>query len=258
MKYSVRISCLEIYHENVYDLMSDDKRPTSLAIREHAIEGFFLEGSKLISCTHFKQACSIIDIAMRRRHIGENDVNVRSSRSHCITEIYVDVSSSPREDTQSDKNTDEIQNENLDNDSDHSHRKSESDNALHTSRFGKVSGDYVKSGKLSLIDLAGSERLKSTRTTRTRLQEAGFINKSLYVLGKVIAGLARTHGDLNHRDVPYRDSKLTKLLINSLGGRGRTMLIACVTEASGCQMETLRTLKFRSVRPLQPRLRPFD
>ena len=76
------------------------------------------------------------------------------------------------------------------------------------------------------------------------LQEAGFINRSLYVLGKVIAGLVRTGGDLNHKDVPYRDSKLTKLLIASLGGRSRTMIIACVSEAGGSQAETLRTLKF--------------
>jgi Kinesin motor domain len=54
-----------------------------------------------------------------------------------------------------------------------------------------------------------------------------------------------TAGDLNHRDVPYRDSKLTKLLISSLGGKTRTLLVACVTEASGSQVETLRTLKFR-------------
>ena len=60
----------------------------------------------------------------------------------------------------------------------------------------------------------------------------------------MIAGLVRTGGDLNHRDVPFRDSKLTKLLISSLGGHTRTLLVACVTEASGSQIETLRTLKF--------------
>jgi hypothetical protein len=251
MKYSVRISCLEIYHENVYDLLSDDRKPASLPVREHAIEGFFLEGSKMVTCTNFKQACSVIDIAMRHRHIGENDVNIRSNRSHCITEIYVDVTN--ESDTNNENNATSTDEE------------KGNDAAGGTgSRLFRQADGVMKSGKLSLIDLAGSERLKSSRTTRTRLQEAGFINKSLYVLGKVIAGLARTHGDLNHRDVPYRDSKLTKLLINSLGGRGRTMLIACVTEASGCQAETLRTLKFsmscariknRPVRFLDPQQR---
>jgi len=67
------------------------------------------------------------------------------------------------------------------------------------------------------------------------------------VLGKVIAGLVRTGGDLNHKDVPYRDSKLTKLLIASLCGRSRTLLISCVSEAKSSQAETLRTLKFRYI-----------
>jgi hypothetical protein len=65
------------------------------------------------------------------------------------------------------------------------------------------------------------------------------------VLGKVIAGLVRTNGDRNHKDVPFRDSKLTRLLIESLGGKAKTMLVACVGEGSGSLQETLRTLKFR-------------
>ena len=75
-------------------------------------------------------------------------------------------------------------------------------------------------------------------------QEAGFINKSLFILGKVIAGLAVTGGDASSRLVPYRDSKLTKLLIGSLGGRGRTLMIACVRDGKANLTETLRTLKF--------------
>lgn len=75
-------------------------------------------------------------------------------------------------------------------------------------------------------------------------QEAGFINKSLFILGKVIAGLAVTGGDSSSRLVPYRDSKLTKLLIGSLGGRGRTLMIACVRDGKSNLIETLRTLKF--------------
>lgn len=67
----------------------------------------------------------------------------------------------------------------------------------------------------------------------------------LMIVGKVIAGLVRTNGDLNHKDVPFRDSKLTKLLISSLGGNCRTLVVACVSEAKGSQAETLRTLKFR-------------
>mmetsp|Transcript_24967 Transcript_24967/g.22682 ORF Transcript_24967/g.22682 Transcript_24967/m.22682 type:complete len:1033 (+) Transcript_24967:86-3184(+) len=228
-KFSVRLSCLEIYHENVYDLLSDERNRPSLAIREHSIEGFFLEGCKMVSCQTFKQACSVIDIAMRNRHIGEHELNARSSRSHCITEIYIDLPNRRESPVDNLEESDEIDNS-----------SSSKTNNSTTIR----QRDFVSTGKLTLVDLAGSERLKSTHSTGKVLQDAGYINKSLYVLGKVIAGLARTHGDINHRDVPYRDSKLTKILINSLGGRGRTLLIACVTEASGSQAETLRTLKF--------------
>lgn len=103
--------------------------------------------------------------------------------------------------------------------------------------------EAVTRGKMSLVDLAGSERLKDTNSTGKVLQEAGFINRSLYILGKVIAGLVRTNGDITHKDVPYRDSKLTKLLIASLV-HSHSLLIACVSEAKGSQLETLRTLKF--------------
>lgn len=91
---------------------------------------------------------------------------------------------------------------------------------------------------------AGSERLKQTKSVGEASQEAGFINKSLFVLGKVIAGLAVTGGDSSSRLVPFRDSKLTKLLIGSLGGRGRTLMIACVRDGKSNVIETLRTLKF--------------
>ena len=191
----------------------------SLPVRENPSEGFFLEGSKAIECATRKAAFKVIDSAMKNRHIGEHDMNSRSSRSHCLTEINISIPTT--------RDTSESVDDMNDYDDDIAKKR-----------------NYVVLGRMSLVDLAGSERLKSTKSTGKVLQEAGFINKSLYVLGKVIAGLVRTHGDRNHRDVPYRDSKLTKLLISSLGGAGRTMLMACISEASGSQVETLRTLKF--------------
>merc|ERR1711871_331515 len=118
---------------------------------------------------------------MRQRQIGAHDLNNRSNRSHCITELHINLNG--------------------------------------------------RNGKMSLVDLAGSERLKSTNSKGKVLQEAGFINKSLYVLGKVISGLVRTGGNINHKDVPYRDSKLTKLLVSSISGSSKTLMVACVTEA---------------------------
>jgi hypothetical protein len=236
IKYSIKLSCIEIYQEHVYDLFTEEKEKTSLPVREHQAEGFFLEGLKLIECKDAATACSVVDIAVNKnRQVGFHDLNARSSRSHCLTDIFVEIirssSDSSHEGGENKKETsNKVTLEDLMNENYHESRRND--------------GEIIR-GKMSLIDLAGSERLKNTNSTGKVLQEAGFINKSLYVLGKVIAGLVRTNGDLNHKDVPYRDSKLTKLLINSLGGNSRTLLIACVSEAKGSQAETLRTLKFR-------------
>lgn len=217
--FRIKLSCLEIYHEHIYDLFAEEKDRTPLAIREHATEGFFMEGSRLVECKDYDIACSALDVAVKNRQVGGHELNSRSSRSHCVTEIHIEV-------------VNKYHQGNIENDQ------------IYKEMGVDEKAQYTTKGKMSLIDLAGSERLKNTNSTGKVLQEAGFINRSLYVLGKVIAGLVRTNGDLNHKDVPYRDSKLTKLLISSLGGNSRTLLIACVSEAKGSQAETLRTLKF--------------
>jgi hypothetical protein len=279
VQFHVRISCIEIYHENVFDLFSHEhthnstatnnmsytqsnKDRTPLGIREHASEGFYLEGLRIISCANCAEAIKVINSALRYRQLGSHDMNSRSSRSHCITDIYVDKVITPRTEASSNSNNSEgisrtrsygdgmePQTETPIIDS----GRVQADNAhataatvtTHMSATGTHGANVVKHcGKISMIDLAGSERLKNTASTGKVLQEAGFINKSLYVLGKVIAGLVRTGGDRNNMDVPYRDSKLTKILIESLGGNSKTMLIACVTESSASMLESMRTLKF--------------
>lgn len=219
-RFKIRLSCLEIYHEQVFDLFADEKERVSLSVREHATDGFYLEGCKLVDCADFEIACAALGLAFRNRQVGGHDLNNRSSRSHCLTEIFIEL---PATTTSAPQVI-----------GDGSPAKEDLD----------LTADFITRGKMSLVDLAGSERLKSTNSTGKVLQEAGFINRSLYVLGKVIAGLVRTGGDLNHKDVPFRDSKLTKLLISSLAGNCRTLLVSCITEAKGSQAETLRTLKF--------------
>jgi hypothetical protein len=156
-EFKVKISCLEIYHEHVYDLFADEKDRISLPVREHATEGFFLEGCKLVECRSYEIACDLLDVAMQQRKVGTHDANSRSSRSHCITDIYIETPAS-----------DAVVSNEMDNQSEHG---------------------YLLRGRLSLVDLAGSERLKSTNSSGKVLQEAGFINRSLYVLGKVSEGL---------------------------------------------------------------------
>lgn len=105
---------------------------------------------------------------------------------------------------------------------------------------GKKGGSAVRRGQLHLVDLAGSERQARTGATGDRLKEAASINLSLSALGNVISALAAGNG----RHVPYRDSKLTRLLRDSLGGNARTLMIACISPADVDAEETLSTLRY--------------
>lgn len=236
VKYTLRLSCLEIYHEQVYDLFSEAPvgrggERESLPVREHATDGFFLEGCRMLPCATAKQACHALDIALRGRQVDAHDMNSRSNRSHCMTDVFIELPGQAALKSIL------------------GNQEGETVNGAYPGLKGlheQMSGDqeYTVMGRITLVDLAGSENMKKTNSTGKIGKEAGFINKSLYTLGKVISGLTRSNGDKTTKDVPFRDSKLTKLLISSLGGRSRTLLMACVTEASGSHAETMRTLKF--------------
>ena len=99
--------------------------------------------------------------------------------------------------------------------------------------------DVIKTGKLNLVDLAGSENISRSGAKDSRAREAGSINQSLLTLGRVITALVEHSGH-----VPYRDSKLTRLLRDSLGGRTKTCVIATIAPTSVCQEETISTLDY--------------
>ena len=103
---------------------------------------------------------------------------------------------------------------------------------------------YKKYGKISFVDLAGSERLKETHSKGGMIKETGNINKSLFVLGKVISALTDKKNTNQH--IPYRDSKLTMLLMDSIGGTAKTLMIACVSPSSQYSDETMSTLNYAS------------
>jgi kinesin family member 12 len=205
--FNVRISCLEIYQENVYDLTvkgANDRK--SLVIREHPTLGFFVEG---LSCTNVRSettASTLVSAALANRHVGSHSMNSRSNRSHTLVTVYVDAQAA--------------------------------DSAV------------IRSGRITFIDLAGSERLRADATTGKAHRESCYINKSLYTLGKVVQRIGSNTNNSSrssiHRggSVPYRDSKLTMLLISSLGGKGRTLMIANISPAKTMANETYRTLCF--------------
>ncbi|CAN8304536.1 unnamed protein product [Cochlearia groenlandica] len=195
-EFLLRVSYLEIYNEVINDLL--DPTGQNLRIREDS-QGIYVEGIKdevVLSPAH---ALSLIASGEEHRHVGSNNVNLFSSRSH--TMFTLTIESSP-------------------------HGKGDD-------------GEDVTLSQLHLIDLAGSESSK-TEITGQRRKEGSSINKSLLTLGTVISKLT----DTKAAHIPYRDSKLTRLLQSTLSGHGRVSLICTITPASSTSEETHNTLKF--------------
>ncbi|GMJ05621.1 kinesin 7.4 [Hibiscus trionum] len=195
-EFLLRVSYIEIYNEVINDLL--DPTGQNLRVREDA-QGTYIEGIKEEVVLSPGHALSFIAAGEEHRHVGSNNFNLFSSRSHTI--FTLNIESSARGDEY----------------------------------------DGVVFSQLNLIDLAGSESSK-TDTTGIRRKEGSFINKSLLTLGTVIGKLSE--GKVCH--IPYRDSKLTRLLQSSLSGHGLVSLICTVTPASSNMEETHNTLKFAS------------
>ncbi|XP_057865553.2 kinesin-like protein KIN-7C, mitochondrial isoform X3 [Cryptomeria japonica] len=190
-KFLLRVSYLEIYNEVINDLLDPTRQ--NLRVREDA-QGTYVEDitTEFVTCP--ADVLSLIAIGEEHRHVGSNNVNLLSSRSHTIFTLTVECGDSH---------------------------------------------GVVTSAQLSLIDLAGSESSK-TDTTGIRRKEGSYINKSLLTLGTVISKLS----DRKPSHIPYRDSKLTRLLQSSLSGHGRVSVICTITPASSNMEETHNTLKF--------------
>lgn len=195
-EFLLRVSYLEIYNEVINDLL--DPTGQNLRVREDA-QGTYVEGIKEEVVLSPGHALSFIAAGEEHRHVGSNNFNLFSSRSHTIFTLMIESSA-------------------------------------HGDEY-----DGVVFSQLNLIDLAGSESSK-TETTGLRRKEGSYINKSLLTLGTVIGKLSE--GKACH--VPYRDSKLTRLLQSSLSGHGHVSLICTVTPASSNMEETHNTLKFAS------------
>uniref|UniRef100_A0A915EVR5 Kinesin-like protein n=1 Tax=Echinococcus canadensis TaxID=519352 RepID=A0A915EVR5_9CEST len=199
LKYLVRASFLEIYNEELRDLLGKETK-IKCELKEHPEKGIFVTGLSMHKVKCVKDCKIIMEQGWKNRHVGATLMNADSSRSHSIFTIYLEM-------VTLDKAT---------------------------------STEHLRAGKLNLVDLAGSERQSKTGATGDRLKEATKINLSLSALGNVISALV----DANSRHVPYRDSKLTRLLQDSLGGNTKTLMIACLSPADNNYDETLSTLRY--------------
>jgi len=197
-QYLVRASYLEIYLEDVRDLLAKDQTK-NLELKERPDTGIYVKDLSSFVCKSVSEIEHVMAVGNQNRSVGKTEMNEHSSRSHAIFIITVECSELDAE--------------------------------------GQA---HIRVGKLNLVDLAGSERQAKTGAVGDRLKEATKINLSLSALGNVIAALV--DGKSSH--VPYRDSKLTRLLQDSLGGNARTVMVANLGPASYNYEESVTTLRF--------------
>ncbi|KAJ4458653.1 putative Kinesin-II 85 kDa subunit [Paratrimastix pyriformis] len=220
--FIVSASFLEIYNEHIHDLLVDREEKQGLTIHESPTEGVSVGGLSLVAVSSVTEILALMERGKGHRSVAATRMNDRSSRSHCVFTVMVEVTQ---------------------------FSTGEDDPALAGMAAqmmgpdGAAGGPIKKAtirGKLNLVDLAGSERQSKTEATGVRIVEAGNINKSLTTLGNVIRALTRR----NAKHIPYRDSKLTRLLQDSLGGNARTAMIANIGPADYNYDETFSTLRY--------------
>ncbi|XP_024861987.1 kinesin-like protein KIF1B isoform X11 [Kryptolebias marmoratus] len=204
LSYSVEVSYMEIYCERVRDLLNP-KNKGNLRVREHPLLGPYVEDLSKLAVTSYTDIADLMDAGNKARTVAATNMNETSSRSHAVFTI---VFTQKKHDNETDLTTEKV-------------------------------------SKISLVDLAGSERADSTGAKGTRLKEGANINKSLTTLGKVISALAEVSKKKKKSDfIPYRDSVLTWLLRENLGGNSRTAMVAALSPADINYDETLSTLRY--------------
>ncbi|KAF6735407.1 Kinesin-like protein KIF1B [Oryzias melastigma] len=204
LSYSVEVSYMEIYCERVRDLLNP-KNKGNLRVREHPLLGPYVEDLSKLAVTSYTDIADLMDAGNKARTVAATNMNETSSRSHAVFTI---VFTQRKHDNETDLSTEKV-------------------------------------SKISLVDLAGSERADSTGAKGTRLKEGANINKSLTTLGKVISALAEVSKKKKKSDfIPYRDSVLTWLLRENLGGNSRTAMVAALSPADINYDETLSTLRY--------------
>eukprot|EP00911_Craspedida_sp_UC1_P002809 UC1_evm1s2054 len=196
-RFLVRASYLEIYNENIRDLLGRN-HAAKLDLKEHPEHGVYVKDLSEHVVHSAQELTKLMADGTRNRSTGATLMNADSSRSHSIFTVRVETSEEVEGDTR------------------------------------------IRAAKLNLVDLAGSERQSKTGASGTRLKEATKINLSLSALGNVISALV----DGKAKHIPYRDSKLTRLLQDSLGGNTKTLMVAAISPADNNYDETLSTLRY--------------
>lgn len=224
-EFLIRVSYLEIYNEKMVDLLAESEESANasaeLSIREDKDRGTYVHGLKEEIVTTPSQVLSLLDFGTSRRHVGATNMNAHSSRSHTIFRMIVES-------------------------------RAINASAMETTEGGETQakdhpggGGGVLVSTLNLVDLAGSERVSKTGAEGQRAKEGAHINKSLMTLGVVINKLSEgVESKGGH--IPYRDSKLTRILQPALGGNSKTAIVCAMTPATTHCDESHSTLRFAS------------
>ncbi|XP_078664558.1 kinesin-like protein KIF21A isoform X2 [Branchiostoma floridae x Branchiostoma belcheri] len=225
-EFKINAQFMELYNEDINDLFDPSKehgKKSHIKIHEDATGGIYTVGVTTRAVSSKEEIIQCLKMGALSRTTASTNMNAQSSRSHAIFTIHIKQqrvvrNAAPAGDEEEKDDTDK-----------------ETDTAA-------LNDFETLTAKFHFVDLAGSERLKRTGATGDRQKEGISINCGLLALGNVISALGDPKKKGSH--VPYRDSKLTRLLQDSLGGNSRTLMIACVSPSDRDFMETLNTLKY--------------
>ncbi|CAG8460397.1 8435_t:CDS:2 [Acaulospora morrowiae] len=240
-KFSIKVSFIEIYNEDLIDLLGDGDTRSQVTIREDLKGNILWSGLQEIKVNGVDELMSHLSRGSQNRQVGATQMNAQSSRSHAIFSVtmtqqkYVASSNSSSPSPPPSKMTELAK----------SGIRPVSSTGRLNKQFDEGSGESVTvTSKFHFVDLAGSERLKRTSAVGDRAKEGISINSGLLALGNVISALGDPNKAKHTTHIPYRDSKLTRLLQDSLGGNAQTLMIACVSPAEFNLNETVNTLKY--------------
>jgi len=222
-EFLVKLTYAELYNEELKDLLTTAPSSSTeggLKIVEDPMLGPSIQNVTEAVFINTSQVKALLVEGENRRHFGVTNMNAHSSRSHVLVRLSIE---SRKVATAATAATNKSTNSPL--------------------RISWNNDKPTYMSTLNLVDLAGSERASKSGTTGQSLKEGSFINKSLLTLGTVIANLSEGKQGIH---IPYRNSKLTRLLSTALGGNAKTCMITCISPASGNTAESLSTLRFAS------------
>jgi hypothetical protein len=258
--YKVKVSFLEIHNEAVKDLLNKSGSAPTLSIKRKKTDGSIeVPGSIAETVTSAEDMWKCLEKGSRARAVGGTAMNAESSRSHAIFTVYLTqrkikvTNNNPDEKEEKDsKPKGSTENVTEEKEGKNTKPKETTRNLTGSCPQNQISSkdsviddaadnheDAVMTSKFHFVDLAGSERIKRTSAVGKRMKEGININRGLHVLANVISALA-----LKQSHVPFRESKITRMLQDSLGGNSQTLMLACISPADVNCEETINTLRY--------------